>query len=65
MHMWHLKSQQGTQKKGSPEFLILSTLKLPSCGLVVFINMNTYILTEGTNFNAFLKKIYPTAFGKL
>ena len=40
------KSQQDTQKI-VPEFLILSALKLPSFGLMVFIDMNTCILTEG------------------
>ena len=40
-----LKSQQSTHKNCAPEFLILSSLKLPICGLVVFINMNTYIVT--------------------
>ena len=43
---WHLKSQQGTQKNCAPEFLILSALKLTSYGLVVFVNMKIYILTE-------------------
>ena len=59
--MWYLKSQQGRQKNCSPEFLILSALKLPRCGLVVFVDMNTYILTEGTNFKTFLKEKYPIA----
>ena len=45
VHIWHLKLQQGTEKIGSPEFLILSAIKLNSCGLVFFINMNTYRLT--------------------
>ena len=38
----HVKLQQGTQKRDSLEFLNLSALKLPSCELVFFINMNTY-----------------------
>ena len=42
VHMWHVKLQQGTQKRDSLEFLNLSALKLPSCELVFFINMNTY-----------------------
>ena len=46
-------------KKCTPEFLILSAVKLSSCGLVAFMNMNTYILTGGTNFKIFLKEIYP------
>ena len=36
VHAWHQKSQQSTRKKCAPEFLILSALKLPSCGLLVF-----------------------------
>ena len=41
----HEKSKQGTNSC-TPEFLILSVLKLTSCGLVVFIDMNTYVLSE-------------------
>ena len=55
---WHLKSQQGTQKNCAPEFLILSALKLTPYGLVVFVNMKIYILTEGKNFKTFLKENY-------
>ena len=55
VHMWHLKS---LQKGGSPEFLILPALKLALCGLVVFTNTNTYIVTEGTHFKTFLKENY-------
>ena len=40
------------------ELLILSALKLPSCELVVFINMNTYILTEGKHLKTILKESY-------
>ena len=47
-----LKSYQGNQKNCAIEFLILSFLKLLSYDLVVFINMNTYILKEGTNFGS-------------
>ena len=32
-----------------------------TCGLVVFIDMNTYILAEGRNFKTFLKKSYAVA----
>ena len=28
--------------------------------MVVFINMNTYIVTEGANFKTFMQKSYPT-----
>ena len=48
----HQKSQQGTQ------FPTLSALKIPSCGLDLFIDMNTYIITEGRNFKAILKENY-------
>ena len=61
-NMWHLDLRQGTQKKCSPEFLILSALKLSSRGLMVLINIKTYRLTwdftEGTNFKTFLKENY-------
>ena len=51
----HQKSQQGIQK-------IISALKLILCGLVVFIDMNTY--TEvGRNFKTFLKENYAIALG--
>ena len=59
VHMWQLKSQQGTQKRCASDFLILSALTLPSYGLLDFINMNTYI--KGTNFKTFLKENYPIA----
>ena len=43
------------------EFPILSALKLPLCELVVFIDMETYILTEGRHFKTFLKENYAIA----
>ena len=46
------------KKDCTPENPILSVLKLRSYGLVVFIDMNTYILTEGRNFKTFLKENY-------
>ena len=36
-----------------------------TCGLVIFIDMNTYILTKGRNFKTFLKKNYAIAFVQL
>ena len=56
MHAWHLNSQQGTGKKLSTEYLIVSALHV---GWWFLLNMNTYILTEGTNFKTFLKENYP------
>ena len=56
MHAWHLDSQQGTGKKLSTEYLIVSALHV---GWWFLLNMNTYILTEGTNFKTFLKENYP------
>ena len=44
-----------------PKFTVHLTLNLPSCGLVVFIDMNRYILTEGSNFKTFLKDNYAVA----
>ena len=44
------------RNNGAPKFIILSVLKLPSRGLVVF--MNTYIRTENRNFKTFLKQVY-------
>lgn len=29
-----------------PEFTVYSALKMPSCGLVVFIDMKIYMVTE-------------------
>ena len=55
------KSQQGIQENCVPEFPILSALKLPTYGLVVFIDMNTYILTEGRSFRTFLEENYAIA----
>ena len=59
-HM-HLKSQRGIQKNCVSKFPVLSALKSPSCRLVVFIDMNTNILTEGRNFKTFLKENYAIA----
>ena len=56
---WDLQSQQSTHKNCVPEFQILSTLKLRSCGMVIFLNMNNYMLTEDTDFKTFLKESYP------
>ena len=39
---WQLKFQQDTRINCAQEFLILPVFKLPPCGLVVFIDMNTY-----------------------
>ena len=58
---WTLKSQQSTHKSFAPEFRIFSALKLTLCGLVVFININIYILTESTNLKTFLKENYLIA----
>ena len=61
MDAWRLKSQQGTRKSCAPEFLILSDFKLPLYTLVVFININTCIVTEGRHFKTFLKENYVIA----
>ena len=45
-------------KNCAPEFPIFSALKLHSCDLVVFINMNAYLLTEDKNLKTFLKENY-------
>ena len=50
------KSQQSIQKNYVSEFPILPALKSPLCGLVVFVDMNTYILIEGKNFKTFLQE---------
>ena len=39
-----------------PKIPILSTLKLYSCKLVVFIDINTYILPGDRNFKTFMKE---------
>ena len=43
------------------EFSMLPALKLPSCGILILIDMNRYILTEGRNFKTFLKEILAFA----
>ena len=43
------------------EFIIFSALELPLCGLMVFIVMKTYMLTESENFKLFLKENYQIA----
>ena len=53
--------KQGIQNNCAPEFPILSALKLRPCGLVVFMDMNTYILTEGSDFKTFLRENYAIA----
>ena len=50
------KSLNKAHKKNG--LLILSALKLTSCEIVVFTDMDTYILKEGRNFKTFLKEIY-------
>ena len=45
-------------KNCAPVFAIVSVLKLPLCGLVVFIDINTYILTGGKNLKIFLQENY-------
>ena len=57
------KSLNETKKKFAPEFPILSAIKLPSCGLVIFIvTCCTYIhITEGRNVKIFWKENYAIA----
>ena len=59
----HQKSQQGIPYKKNcvSEFQFLSNLKLPLCGLVVFIDMNMYLHTEGRDFKKSLTKNYAIA----
>ena len=45
VNAWYLKFQQGTHKNCVPEFLILSAPTLPSCRLVVFIDLNIHLYT--------------------
>ena len=49
-------------KNGAPVFLILSALKMLLCELVVFIDMNTYVLLEGRNFKAGLSPYKKISF---
>ena len=49
------------KKKCVTEFSMLPALKLTSCGLLILIDMNRYILTEGRNFKTFLKEILAFA----
>ena len=57
MHAWHQNLNKG------PQVLIFSALKLTSCELVVFVDMNAYILTEVRIFKAILKEIHAIALG--
>ena len=59
----HQKSQQGIPYKKNcvSEFQFLSNLKLPLCGLVVFIDMNMSLHTEGMDFKKSLTKNYAIA----
>ena len=61
---WDLQSQQSTHKNCVPEFQILSTLKLRSCGMVIFLNMNNYMLTED-RFQNILERKLSNWFGQL
>ena len=54
-HAW-TKRLNKAYKKMRSEISDL-TLKIPSCELVVLIDLNTYILTEGRNFNNFSRKL--------
>ena len=54
----HHKSQQSIPKNCAPEFPILSALKLPLGGLMVFIDITTYMFTEDRNFKKCLKDNY-------
>ena len=53
--------QNGTHRNCASKFLVLLALKLLSSRIVVFIDMDTYILTECRNFEAFLKENYAIA----
>ena len=57
----HKKSQQGIQENCVPKFPILSALKLTSCGLVAYTDMNIDIIVEGMSFKTFLKENYIIA----
>ena len=56
------KSNDGTEKLCNI-IEILSALELSSCGLVVFTDMSTFILTECSNFKIFLKDNYAVTLG--
>ena len=58
----HQKSQQSILKNFVSEFPVLSALKIPLCGLVIFIAVSTiWILTEVRSFKTFLKENYAIA----
>ena len=54
----HQKSQHGIRKNFVPKFPIFSAHNLPSCELVVFVEMNWYILTQGRDFKTLLRENY-------
>ena len=55
-HVAPWKFQQGTHKTCTLKFLFFSSLKLPSCGLVVSVDINANNFTEDRNFKTFLKE---------
>lgn len=55
VHQWRQTSQQGKQKYRTPEFLILSAIKLPSSELVLFIDIKI------TSFKSFLEESHAIA----
>ena len=57
-HAWNYKSKQDVREYCVPELSILSVLKLPSCRLVLFIDMKTYILPKDMNCKTFLEENY-------
>ena len=57
----HQKLQQEIRKNCVPKFSVFLALKLTSCGLMVCIDMDTYILTEDKNFKTFWKESYAIA----
>ena len=57
----HHESQQSIPKNCAPEFPIPSALKLPLGGLMVFIDITTYMFREDKNFKKCLKDNYAIA----
>ena len=55
-HVAPWKSQQGTNENCTLKFLFFSSLKILSCGLVVFVDIKANNFTEDGNFKTFLKE---------
>ena len=62
-HVCTKSLNKACKKSVFQNFQLAQPLHLPTYELVVFVDMNTYILTIGRNFKTFLKENYVIALG--